>query len=219
WTATVDRDVEAATRGHALSVVFSQLTVADLLPALAEPGAPVTADIPLDGRATMDFDKDGLLLSASARLDLGAGIIRFGRKPDSILLDEATLRAHWDPKAGGLIVDPSPFFFGQTRGTVTGAIQPDGDPSAGRYKFAFDAPGSVLAPGDSGLPPTVAQRLSISGAADFNRRLLTIDNGIIATQDASVAAAGSFGFDGESPSMAMAASLSPMTVSQLKQIW
>src|SRR5690606_15367300 len=55
--------------------------------------------------------------------------------------------------------------------------------------------------------------------ADLAKRLLTFDNAIVAAQDASVAAAGSVGFDGETPSLAVAASFSPMTVGQLKQIW
>ncbi len=65
----------------------------------------------------------------------------------------------------------------------------------------------------------VAQRLGVSGTFDFGKQLLTFDNAIVSAQDASVAAAGSIGFDGETPSLAMAASFSPMTVAQLKQIW
>jgi hypothetical protein len=219
WTATIERDVQALTRGHALSIVFSQLTLADLVPALGEVGAPVAADIPLYGRATMDFDRDGALVAATARLDLGAGVIQIGRKNDAVVLDEATLRLRWDPATGSMIVDPSPFFFGETRGAITGRIRPLGDPADGRYGFTFDAPGAIVASGDSGAPPMVAQRLSLSGEADFKRRLLTIDDAIIAGPEASLAAAGSVGFDGESPSLAMAASFSPMTVAQLKQIW
>ncbi len=219
WTATIDRGVQATTRGHALSIVFSQLTVADLVPALGEVGSPVSADIPLYGRASMDFDAEGALTAATARLDFGAGVVQFGRKPDTIVLDEATLRLRWDRATGAIILDPSPFFFGETRGTMTGIIRPDGDPADGRYGFAFEAPGAIVAPGRSGAPPMVAQRMSLSGELDFKHRLLMIDNAVISGQEASVAAAGSVGFDGESPSLAMAASFSPMTVAQLKQIW
>jgi hypothetical protein len=219
WTATIDRDVEARTRGHALSVVFSQLTVADVVPSLAEAGNPVLADIPLYGRASVQFDKDGSLQEASARLDLGAGAIRFGHKPDTLILDEATIRLRWDPANSTLVVEPSTFFFGQTRGVVTGRITAEGDPAERRYRFVLESPGAILAPGDSGEPPMIAQRLGMSGVADLNKRLLTVDNAVLAGQDASIAMAGSVGFDGETPSLVMAASFSPMTVGQLKQMW
>jgi Protein of unknown function len=219
WTATVARDVAAATHGHTLSVDFSQLTVADLVPALSQVGAPVTADIPFNGHATLDYDKSGVLSNASARLDLGAGAIQFGRKPDSIVLDEATVRVHWDPQTSTLVVDPSPFFFGDTRGTVAGTVSPEGDPADGRYKFAFEAPGAILASGNSGAPPMVAQRVSLSGSADLKKQALVIDSAVIAGADASITASGSMGFAGPSPSLNMTAKLSPMTVAELKQIW
>jgi len=219
WTATVDRELDASTGGHVLSVLFSQLTVADVLPGLGDPNSPIVADIPLYGRAHVSFDKDGAIQDADARLDLGAGIIKFVKERSSVLLDEATVKLRWDIANRALIIDPSTFFFGDTRGVVTGRVVPDGDPASRRYHFDFESPGAILAPRDSGEPPMVAQRISVSGNADFNQQLLTIDNFTIATPNASVAAAGSFGFEGTTPSMAMAASFSPMTIAALKQIW
>ena len=82
----------AARTGAVVEVVdddeHGQLSVADLLPALAQPGAPVTADIPFNGHATLDYGKDGSLIGATARLDLAAGAIHFGHKPDTVVLDE-----------------------------------------------------------------------------------------------------------------------------------
>jgi hypothetical protein len=50
-------------------------------------------------------------------------------------------------------------------------------------------------------------------------RLVAIDNAVILTPAGSVSGAGSIGFDGPTPSVAMAASLSPMPVAALKQMW
>ena len=219
WSATIDREIDASTGGHALSVVFSQLTVADVLPGLGNPDSPVFADIPLYGRANVRFDRNGDVAAASARLDLGAGVIKLVKERASVLLDEATLKLRWDIASQALIVDPSTFFFGNTRGVVTGRIAPDGDPAERRYNFRFDSPGAILAPEDSGEPPMVAQRISVTGKADFKQKLLSISNFAIVAPNASIAAAGSLGFEGATPSLALAASFSPMTIGALKQMW
>jgi hypothetical protein len=224
WQATIERDLDANSGGHAISAVFSQLTLADVISAFGDDRGLFVADVPLYGRATMHISASGDIEDASARIDVGAGTLRFREdllaKQESVLLDEATVRLHWDIPNKAIVVDPSTFFFGNTRGLVTGTIKPDGDPSAGRYAFDFELPGTVMAPPDSGAPPMVAQRISVSGTADLREQALTISNAVLVTSDGSVAAAGRFAFEpGKTPSMALAASFSPMPVTTLKTIW
>ncbi len=224
WSATIDRDLDASSGGHAISADFSQLTLADVFPAFGDEKGLFVSDVPLYGRATMHVNADGKVEDASARIDLGAGTFRFreelGGKQFSELLDEATVRLHWDIPNRSVIIDPSTFFFGNTRGLVSGSITPKGDPSEGRYDFSFELPGTVMAPSDSRAPPMVAQRISLSGNANLRERTLTIDNAVIVTANGSVAAAGSLGFEPDkTPSLALAASFSPMPLSTLKTIW
>ena len=224
WSATIERDLDANSGGHAISAVFSQLTLADVIPAFGNDKGMFVADVPLYGRASMHVSASGEVEDASARIDVGAGTIRFREDPsskqESVLLDEATVRLHWDIPHKAIVIDPSTFFFGNTRGLVTGIIKPDGDPSSGRYAFDFESPGTVMAPSDSGAPPMVAQRISVEGTADLRARTLSISNAVIVTTNGSVAAAGRLGFvPGKTPSLALAASFSPMPVSTLKTIW
>ncbi len=224
WQATIERDLDANSGGHAVSVTFSQLTLADVIPAFGDDKGLFVADVPLYGRASMHIDAKGEIEDASARIDVGAGTLRFREdltaKQESVLLDEATVRLHWDIPNKAIVIDPSTFFFGNTRGLVTGSIKPDGDPSAGRYAFDIESPGTVMAPSDSGAPPMVAQRISLSGTADLREQTLSISNAVIVTSDGSVAAAGRLGFEpGKTPSLALAASFSPMPVTTLKTIW
>jgi Protein of unknown function len=219
WTATINRDRDASSGSHVMSAVFSQLTIADIFPALGDDDKLLTADIPLYGRANIRFDKSGAVEDANARLDFGAGVIHFGEDRDSVLLDEATVKVHWDIASRQLILDPSTFYFGETRGVVTGRIFPEGDAADRRYGFEIESPGAILAPRDSGLPPMIAQRIAISGVADLKAKVLNVENALIQAQDAAVAAAGSMGFGGVTPSVAMAATFSPMSVAALKQMW
>ncbi|MEJ0098134.1 MAG: hypothetical protein WDM84_09805 [Bauldia sp.] len=146
WTATVDRQFDARSGDHQMSAVFSQLTIADLVPSLGDDNSLLTADIPLYGRANIRFGKDGSVEDASARLDFGAGVVRFGEDRDSVLLDEATVQAHWDIANRALILDPSTFYFGDTRGVVTGKIAPSGDAADRRYTFDLESPGRCWRP-------------------------------------------------------------------------
>ncbi len=224
WSATIERDLDANSGGHAISATFSQLTLADAIPAFGDDRGMFVADVPLYGRATMHVSASGEVEDANARIDVGAGTLRFreepGSKQESVLLDEATVRLHWDIPNRAIVIDPSTFFFGNTRGLVTGTIKPDGDPASGRYTFDIESPGTVMAPPDSGAPPMVAQRISIEGTADLRERSLSIGNAVIVTSDGSVAAAGKLGFEpGKTPSLALAASFSPMPAATLKTIW
>ena len=219
WTAQIDRELDANSGSHVMSAVFSELTLPDIIPSLGDDNSLFTADIPLYGRANVRFAKDGSVEEADARLDLGAGDITFGEDHDKVLLDEATVKFHWDIANKALILDPSTFYFGQTRGVVTGSITPVGDPADRRYAFDLESPGAVLAPSDSGEVPIVAQRIAVSGVADLKAKVVNVENAIIAAQDANVAAVGTFGFGSAGPSLAMAATFSPMKVSSLKQIW
>ena len=219
WTAQIDREIDANSGSHVLSALFSQLTIADIFPQLGDDEHLLNADIPLYGRASIRFSPDGSVEDATARLDLGAGTITFGEARETLLLDEATVRLHWDIPRKTLVLEPSTVYFGETRGVVSGKVYPTGDPADRRYAFEFTSPGAVLAPRDSGLPPMIAQRLAASGVLDLKARILNVENAVITANNASVAAAGTMGFDGPTPSLAMAATFSPMSAATLKQIW
>ena len=105
WSATIERDLDATSGGHAVSVVFSQLTLADVFPAFGDDKGLFVADVPLYGRATMHVGANGDVEDASARIDLGAGTLRFREElaasRRAMLLDEATVRLHWDIPSTG----------------------------------------------------------------------------------------------------------------------
>ncbi|MCB1485928.1 MAG: hypothetical protein KDJ88_00560 [Bauldia sp.] len=217
WTATLERTEDLETGAHEISGVFSQLTLADFFPQFGGDSA-TSADIPLYGRATVDFSGDGSLEAASLRLDVGAGVFTTGGEDASVLLDEATIKLNWDVAGGVINVEPSSLFFGQTRGIVTGSIRPSGPVGHGRYAFSLDAADAVLAARDANAPPVVA-RIAVSGIYDLPGRLLDIGNLSIETESGSLALAGTVGFEDWGPSLALAASVSPMPVTTFKQMW
>lgn len=218
WTTTAERTVNPLTGGRSISVTFSQLTLADILPALVGGDAGIRTDIPLYGLANARFDAEGRIEDASLRLDLGAGHIAFGSDADSLLLDEATIRLRWDVEGEVIAVDSSPFYFGPSQAVVSGTIRPEG--LTGR-RFAFDlgARDAILAPRDSPAPPLRVEEMRATGTADLDSGLLEFDSAAIRTASGSLIAAGSIGLEPGGPSLALAASLTTMPVSVLQQIW
>jgi hypothetical protein len=219
WTAEVERDVDASSGARTMSAVFNQLTLADILPKLGDSDGPVTADIPLYGRASIRYNNAGDVEDASVRLDVGAGVFNFAEGRESVLLDEATVKLRWNVADEAVIIEPSTFFFGETRGVVVGKITPEGDPAAGHYRFDLESRGAILAPGDSNEAPLIAQRIGISGMADLPGRMIVLDNATIETPQGSVTAAGSIGLEAKTPSVVLAAQFSEMPVATIKQIW
>ena len=219
WSGTLDRTTNLNTGEHTISGVFSQLTLADIFPDLADRKGGPTADIPLYGRAYVDFAADGAVKSANVRLDVGAGILSTGEVQGNVLLDEATLKLRWDIANRTIFVDPSPIYFGQTRGIATGWVRPAGDGGEGHFAFDLESSGAVLAAGDAHAPPVVADRLALTGDVDTSARLLDIKDFAIQTATGSLALAGTIDFSGETPLLAVAASLTPMPVSTFKQMW
>ena len=163
WSATLKRRVEADTGERLISVSFSQVTPGDIFPDLAVSEGSASIDTPLYGSAEFVLGGDGIE-SASGRLDLGAGVFSIGDGDESILLDEATFRAHWDVAGGAIVVEPSSIHLGETGGSFTGLVRDEG---AGRYAFAFESRDTILAPRDSGEEPLATDLIELTGSADL----------------------------------------------------
>ena len=216
WSGHLERKVDPATAWRIMSVKFSQIALADIAPGLFRTSDETAPDIPLFGEVEIVTGDDGVR-SATARLDVGAGLLRFGPDDsDSILLDEAVLKAHWDAGRGEITVEPSSIHAGPTGGSFTGTIREEG---SGRYLFAFQSRDTVLAPRDSVEAPLAADLVEVAGGFDLPSRMLSLDRIIIQTPGGNLAAAGRLGFDGETPSLTLAAELSPMVIATWKQMW
>jgi hypothetical protein len=219
WGILAERTIDAETQDTMLSLVFSQLSLADLNPNLGRPESLLQSDVPLYGRATVRLNGKGDVENAAVRLDLGAGTIVSGLGKDTIQLDEATVRLRWDVPRRTIVVEPSSFIAGDTRAIVAGEVKPQSDVADGRYSFQLESRNAMLFSPDANAPPIIADRIAVVGTADIPAKRLDFTDAAITTQGGSIAAAGSLGFDGPTPSLAMAASFTPMALSTLKQMW
>ena len=216
WSMSAERVPNASTGGTTLSLVFSQLTLADFFPAVGRDPSWIASNIPFYGRAVIGMDAEGRVESASARIDLGAGYFAFGLGANPILLNEATIRVSWDVPGQMMFVERSAFQFGPSGATIAGTVRPDGN---GRFAFDLVSTDAVLAPTDSPAAPLFVDRIRLAGAVDLDAGLINFDRASISTPFGSLVAAGSIGLEGGSPSIALVATLSEMPISVFKQIW
>ena len=219
WGVLAERTVDPENHDRNLSLIFSQLSLADLNPALGRPDSMLQSNVPMFGRATVRLNDKGNVQAATVRLDLGAGTFISGLGRDTVLLDEATVRLRWDVPRRAIVIEPSSFFFGDTRAVVAGEIKPLSEKADGRYGFTLESRNAVLFAADANAPPIVADRIAFVGTADVEAKRIDFTDASITTQGGSIAAAGSLGLEGATPSLAMAASFSPMALSTLKQMW
>ena len=108
------------------------------------------------------------------------------------------------------------FTSGKSGGSFTGSVRDEG---AGSYAFAFQSHDTILAPRDSREEPLATDLIELTGIADLHASMLSLDRIIIQTQQGSFAGAGRLGFTGETPSFALAAELTPMSIATWKQMW
>jgi hypothetical protein len=219
WAVQAERTVDPDNEDRNLSLILSQLSLADINPALGRPESLLQSNVPMFGRATVRLNPKGEVQHATLRLDLGAGHVISGLGKDTVMLDEATVRLRWDVPQRTIVIEPSAFFFGDTRAVVAGEIKPLTAEADGRYGFTLESRNAVLFAHDANAPPIVADRISLVGTADVPAKRVDFTDASITTEGGSIAAAGSVGFDGATPSLAMAASFTPMALSTLKQMW
>ena len=219
WGILAERTVDAESGDRMLSLVFSQLSLADINPDLGRAESLLQSDVPLFGRATVRLSGKGEVENATVRLDLGAGTIVSGLGKDQVQLDEATVRLRWDVPRRTIVVEPSSFIFGDTRAVVAGEVKPLTDTADGRYGFQLESRNAMLYSPDANAPPIVADRMAVVGTIDVPAKRVDFTDAVITTSGGSIAAAGTLGLDGPPPTHAMAASFTPMALSTLKQMW
>ncbi|MFO1184275.1 MAG: AsmA-like C-terminal domain-containing protein [Bauldia sp.] len=219
WTAKTELRAEPGTGERLLAAEFSQLSLADIFPRVGLDDSPIASDIPFFGRASVRFSPTGEIADASMQLDLGAGNVVFRGEQESILLDEASLKLRWDVANKAILIDPSRYAAGKSRGTLTGVVRPLGGPADRRFAFEIKADDAILAPRDVAAPPLSAQLLTVNGVADLPRKRINFDKAELVAGNNTLTATGWMGFEGKTPSVNLAAQFSPMPAAVVKQIW
>lgn len=184
---------------------------------LNEPDFPVSVDVPFSASGQVVLGADAAIRQLDFSLFADRGTFATGPKA-TVLVDSAALHFTLNRQGRSLTIKPSPFSFEENRFRLEGELklpQRIRDP----YPFAITADDSLITAPDGRAEPLIVERALVRGAIQPIQKLVSVSSFQINAGDASFTASAAFGFDGETPSMALAAEASPMPVDTLKQLW
>ncbi len=188
---------------------------------LKKPDYPIKIDVPMSAVGKAVLNKDHLVEDLSFTLLAGEGGITTGPK-SHFLISRGSLNVSLNRKARRFIIKPSSFLFTKNRFQIEGSIKlPPSlmDP----YYFELAAYDSYLSSPDVQSPSYIIDKITAEGAFQPAHKLATVSKFHVQADELDFEAAASFGFDGKTPSMALAGALSDkrgaFNVNKAKQIW
>lgn len=226
--------------GNAIELSVNGLDASDILPSAA--GARKGAlgiDAPIVLSYYHPFDRDLNPLQSTIQVKLSRGLMRFGRdKPEKFSGGQINLRLF--PGKNQIELEKSPMRFTASSGVFTGGIRfplPledatekfrrgnsngfDGNKDAANLTqpiFELIANDIIASPaGSSGRP--VSASLRVAGKLLPADKILELDEINLWSGGGNLHGAGSLGFSGETPSLALALTIPRMQVSTISQLW
>ncbi|MEO1067369.1 MAG: AsmA-like C-terminal domain-containing protein, partial [Pseudomonadota bacterium] len=208
---------EKATGKRAFLFDVENVVAANFIERLNRPDYPIKVDVPfsLNGRILTSGTND--LEQAELQVVAGSGVFTTGPKSD-IAVTSGELNLILNRRSQSILVSPSPFVFTDSNLSVEGEIKlPErlSDP----YSFSLFASDSTISMSDVDGAPVVVDRISAVGAFQPMHKLISVSDYKLKAGEVLLTASAAFGFDGKTPSMAMAADVNETPVLVLKQLW
>ncbi len=237
-TVHLKGDWLADNDGYALRLKVDGLDAGDLLPSAtnrSEGLIGLSAPVKIDYFHSYDLQLEPR--QSTARIDLGKGLLRFDRA-HMASLSNGQLNLRLIPEKNQIELEKSPVRFGETEAELTGGIRfplPKANKiaalasSGSKLKdnnaavlqspiFELIANKIVAKPSDSSEQP-VAASLKFAGEINAEEKLIELHEIRLWSAGGDLQGAGSMGFGGETPSLALALRIPTISVTALKQLW
>jgi len=147
----------------------------------------------------------------------GAGFVTTAPKA-TFAVNSGVLNLSLNRRDQSLVIEPSPFVFGNNKFTAQGEIKLPlqlGD----AYDFELAAYDSYLDSPDAASPPVIIEHIVARGALQPKQKLISVSHFNLKAGAVDFTAAVSFGFDKKTPSMALAGEASDIPIAVFKQLW
>ena len=202
--------------GRRLSFVADDVTHRDLFGA---PGPAFELGMPLYPRLTLRWAEGDRYEGADLDVRLGAGVFRFGRMPEDVLVvDEGQLQVEWNAASDHLEVRRLQLAVGESGMTMHGRITP---PAAddGVWDLRLEADGGGFRPRDVPGKAMIVDGGRLEARVDPKARIIDIGIAEALFGQGWVRTAGRIDASGEEPRLRLDLSFSALDIDQVKRAW
>jgi len=222
WHTEVSASYRRESRSFSVSARIADLVPANISDEIFALAQLARFRIPLSGQAEAEISDTGAITKASAEFSAAAGEVGL---PDylaeTIVVDEGSLRADYDPATGGVVITDSTLLVGGSKAQITGSVLPvrSGD---GRLtslnivlkarNVAIDAQGTVTS-------PVAVDRIDFDGSAAIDDARLDINDLVVMSGNTGIRLRGAITGGGESAGILLSGRIRDLSATLLKRLW
>ena len=221
WRVELAADYVADTERFKITAKVFDLVPADISDEVFVLSDLAKVNLPLDGQADLELDRNGKLLKADASFVAGAGLVGFPRFiTESLKVDEGAIRLSYVPESGDVVITDSSIKVGGSRSQLNARFSPiyneAGVLASVRYQIGTENtnPEAASLPNDPAI-----ERISLSGLAAIEEGRFDLDELQLTAGDARVQVRGTFIEGPEVPAVFLRGSFSNIQLPLLKKLW
>ena len=201
---------------RSVDIRADKVSTSNILLALRMKDLTYSADLLLSGTLKGELGRDGLPTYFRGKVSTGAGHIIDGDTPDyPMAIDSAEMDLEWD-SGRRVLVAPFKIISGANRITLLAHLEPPND-NVPDWQLGFSG-GTILLAGTDAEQPLIFNRIAIGLRFDTDKRRVLLTQADISNGEIGIAGTGSIDYAGE-PRLTLGFAGTPMSASQLKQIW
>ena len=222
WRIELAADYIAKTERFKISAKVFDLVPAEISDEVFVLSDLAKVNLPLDGQADLELDRNGKVLKADAAFVAGAGQVGFPRFiTESLKVDQGAIRLSYVPESGDVVISNSSIEVGGSRSQLDARFSPiyneAGVLASVRYQIAShnpDASRAAAVPNDPAI-----ERISLSGLAAIEEGRFDLDELQLSAGDAHVQLRGTFIEGPEVPAVFLRGAFKNIQLPLLKRLW
>ncbi len=168
---------------------------------------------------SIPFNAENLPLEPRISISAGKSDLRLGLR-ERVKVESLNLNFRLILAKNQIELDPSEIEIGRLKAVLIGGLKPV-EPEvgyAGPLRYDMIMRQGVFAPTIAG-EPVVPAAIKAKGVYDSQKQILTFEDAFLTTKSGLIRGSGSFGFEGETPSVKATAKSEGISVAAVKQFW
>lgn len=222
WHIELAADYIAKTERFKITAKLFDLVPADISDEVFVLSDLAKVNLPLDGQADLELDRNGKVLKADASFVAGAGQVGFPRFiTESLKVDQGAIRLSYVPESGEVLISDSSIEVGGSRSTLNARFSPiyneAGVLASVRYQISSNNADLNPAAADPNDP--AIDRIVLSGLAAIEEGRFDLDEFELAAGKSHIKLRGTFIEGPEVPAVFLRGAFSNIQLPLLRRLW